>query len=69
MSNGTVKWFNSCKGFQFIQPDRGGEDEFVHISAVERACLGNLAEDRMISCDLQNDPRRRETLAQTLKAV
>ncbi len=52
MSNGTVKWFNSVKGFGFIQPDDGSKDAFVHISAVERAGLGDLAEGQKVSYDL-----------------
>jgi CspA family cold shock protein len=53
MSNkGTVKWFNGQKGFGFIQPDNGGNDVFVHISAVERAGLSNLNEGQKLSYDL-----------------
>ncbi|MEM7226446.1 MAG: cold-shock protein [Pseudomonadota bacterium] len=69
MSIGTVKWFNSTKGFGFIQPESGGGDVFVHISAVERAGLGNLAEGQKISYELQTDPRRGKTSAENLKAV
>jgi CspA family cold shock protein len=53
MSVGTVKWFNSAKGFGFIQPDDGSKDVFVHISAVERSGLGNLGEGRRIEFDLE----------------
>lgn len=53
MSTGTVKWFNAQKGFGFIQPDNGGKDAFVHISAVERAGLSGLQEGQQISYDLQ----------------
>lgn len=52
MPTGTVKWFNKIKGFGFIQPDDGSKDVFVHISAVERAGLGNLAEGQKVSFDL-----------------
>jgi CspA family cold shock protein len=69
MSIGTVKWFNSTKGFGFIQPDNGGADVFVHISAVERAGLGTLAEGQKISFDEQRDPKRGKTSAENLKAV
>ena len=53
MSTGTVKWFNPTKGFGFIQPDDGSKDVFVHISAVERAGLGNLNEGQKVSFDLE----------------
>jgi len=53
MSSGTVKWFNPSKGFGFIQPEDGSKDVFVHISAVERSGLGNLAEGQKISFDLE----------------
>ena len=49
MATGTVKWFNSTKGFGFIQPDNGGKDVFVHISAVERAGLSTLKEGAKVS--------------------
>lgn len=52
MQTGTVKWFNPTKGFGFIQPDEGGADAFVHISAVERAGLGDLREGERISYNL-----------------
>jgi CspA family cold shock protein len=53
MSVGTVKWFNPTRGFGFIQPDDGTKDVFVHISAVERAGLGNLGEGQRIEFDLE----------------
>ncbi|MEK9722895.1 MAG: cold-shock protein [Rhodospirillaceae bacterium] len=53
MPNGTVKWFNATKGYGFIQPDDGGKDAFVHISAVERSGLSTLAEGAKVSYDLQ----------------
>lgn len=53
MSTGTVKWFNSTKGFGFIQPEDGSADVFVHISAVERSDLGNLIEGQKVSFDLE----------------
>jgi len=52
MATGTVKWFNATKGFGFIQPDNGGPDAFVHISAVERAGLDNLREGERIQYEL-----------------
>jgi len=55
MASGTVKWFNSTKGFGFIQPDNGGKDVFVHISAVERAGLSGLNEGQKISYDVVNE--------------
>lgn len=53
MANGTVKWFNPIKGFGFIQPDDGGKDAFVHISALERAGLGTLSEGQKVSYDIE----------------
>ncbi|MSO98793.1 MAG: cold-shock protein [Rhodospirillaceae bacterium] len=55
MASGTVKWFNSQKGFGFIQPSEGGKDVFVHISAVERAGLSGLNEGQKISYDVVNE--------------
>lgn len=54
MANGTVKWFNSTKGFGFIQPEGGGKDVFVHISAVERAGLTGLADNQKVTFDLES---------------
>lgn len=54
MANGTVKWFNSTKGFGFIQPESGGKDVFVHISAVERSGLTGLADNQKVSYELQS---------------
>ncbi|MFD2233175.1 cold-shock protein [Phaeospirillum tilakii] len=53
MSTGTVKWFNSTKGFGFIQPSDGSNDVFVHISAVERSGLGNLTEGQKVSYEVE----------------
>ena len=53
MPIGTVKWFNPVKGYGFIEPEDGSKDAFVHISAVERAGLSNLAEGQKVSFDLQ----------------
>jgi cold shock protein len=55
MATGTVKWFNSQKGYGFIQPDDGGKDVFVHITAVERAGMGGLAEGQKIKYDVAMD--------------
>jgi CspA family cold shock protein len=69
MSTGTVKWFNSAKGFGFIQPDDGGKDAFVHISAVERAGLAHLVEGQKIQFDLVSDQRSGKMSAANLKTV
>ena len=66
MTTGTVKWFNGTKGFGFIQPDDGGNDVFVHISAVERAGLDGLGEGQKVSFDLKTDKMRGKTSAENL---
>jgi cold shock protein len=67
MVTGTVKWFNSSKGFGFIQPDDGSKDVFVHISAVERAGWPNLVEGQKVSFDLEQDRRTGKTSAGNLR--
>jgi cold shock protein len=69
MPIGKVKWFNNQKGFGFIEPEGGGNDVFVHISAVERAGLSNLAEGQRIFYDEQRDPKRGKTSAENIKPV
>ncbi|SMX43985.1 cold-shock protein [Maliponia aquimaris] len=61
MANGTVKWFNSSKGFGFIQPESGGKDVFVHISSVERAGLTSLADDQKVTFDVESGRDGRES--------
>jgi len=68
MATGTVKWFNATKGFGFIKPEDGGNDVFVHISAVEAAGLKDLQEDQPISYELVEDKRGR-SLASDLKLL
>ena len=69
MSIGTVKWFNSQKGFGFIQPDSGDKDVFVHISAVERSGMGNLTEGQKVSFDIERDQRSGKSSACNLRAA
>jgi cold shock protein len=69
MPSGTVKWFNPTKGFGFIQPDSGGADIFVHISAVERAGLSTLHEGQKVSFDEERDPKKGKTSAVNIKAL
>jgi CspA family cold shock protein len=69
MSVGTVKWFNSTKGFGFIQPDDGGSDVFVHISAVERAGLNGLHEGQKVSFELERDRKSGKMSAAQLQSV
>ena len=69
MSTGTVKWFNGQKGYGFIQPDDGGSDVFVHISAVERAGLRGLQEGQKLSYELERDKRSGKTSAGNLQAM
>lgn len=67
MATGTVKWFNSTKGYGFITPDAGGKDVFVHISAVERSGMRELSDGQKVSYDLEADKRSGKESAVNLK--
>jgi CspA family cold shock protein len=69
MAVGTVKWFNSTKGFGFIQPEDGGKDVFVHISAVERSGLGGLGEGQKIAYELERNRRTGREAAVNLRGA
>ena len=69
MTTGTVKWFNSQKGFGFIQPQDGSKDVFVHISAVERAGMNTLNEGQKVSFDVVADRRTGKVAAENLRAA
>ena len=69
MSAGTVKWFNSTKGFGFIAPSDGGQDVFVHISAVERAGLRELNEGQKVSYEIVADKRTGKSSAGNLSVA
>jgi len=69
MSKGTVKWFNGQKGFGFIQPEDGGKDVFVHISAVERAGMQSLNEGQTILFDVVADRRTGKSAAENLRSA
>mgnify|MGYP001601892154 CR=1 FL=1 len=69
MSTGTVKWFNGQKGFGFIQPDDGGKDVFVHVSAVERAGIQSLVEGQKISYEIVADRKTGKSSADNLRAA
>ena len=69
MTQGTVKWFNSQKGFGFIEPDDGTRDVFVHISAVERAGLQGLQEGQKVTFELVADRRTGKSSAENLQAL
>lgn len=69
MQIGVVKWFNATKGFGFIQPEAGGADVFVHISAVERAGMASLTEGQKIGFELESDRRSGKMSAGQLQAV
>jgi cold shock protein len=69
MATGTVKWLNETKGYGFIQPDQGGKDGFVHISAVERSGLRSLADGQKVSYDVEADRRTGKESATNLKSA
>jgi CspA family cold shock protein len=69
MNTGIVKWFNNQKGFGFIQPESGGKDVFVHISAVERAGMSTLNEGQKVSFDVVADRRSGKSAADNLRAA
>ena len=67
MATGTVKWFNTTKGYGFIKPDAGGADVFVHVTAVQKSGLQGLADGQKITYELSTDPRSGKTAADQLK--
>jgi CspA family cold shock protein len=69
MTQGTVKWFNSQKGYGFIQPDDGSQDVFVHISAVERAGMSSLNEGQKVSFEVVANRKTGKSSAENLRAV
>tara|TARA_Y100000815_G_scaffold255696_1_gene262789 strand:+ start:500 stop:709 length:210 start_codon:yes stop_codon:yes gene_type:complete len=69
MMTGTVKWFNGTKGYGFIEPEDGGKDVFVHISAVERSGLKGLNEGQKIGFEIEVDKRRGKSSAVDLKEL
>ncbi len=69
MTTGTVKFFNSTKGFGFIAPDQGGQDVFVHVSAVERAGMRSLVEGQKVSFEITQDRRTGKSAADQLQAA
>lgn len=69
MNTGTVKWFNSTKGFGFLQPDDGSTDVFVHASAVERAGMSALTEGQKVTYDIVRDRKTGKNSADNLRAA
>ena len=69
MPTGTVKWYNDQKGYGFIQPDNGGKDVFVHVTALERAGMRGLAEGQKVSYDVEADRRTGKESATNLKTT
>lgn len=69
MASGTVKWFNGQKGYGFIQPDEGGADVFVHITAVQRSGLNGLDEGQKVSYEIVQDKRTGKSTADNLAAL
>ena len=68
MANGTVKWFNTTKGFGFIAPEEGGKDVFVHISSLERSGLTSLADDQKVTYDIESGRDGRESAVNLARA-
>ena len=69
MATGIVKWFNHTKGYGFIEPEGGGRDVFVHISAVERSGLGGLSEGQKVSFEVRRDQKSGKDSAEDLKSA
>ena len=69
MPTGTIKWYNDQKGYGFIQPESGGKDVFVHVSAVERSGLNGLAEGQKVSYEVQTDRRSGKDAAESIKVL
>ncbi|NJR13886.1 MAG: cold-shock protein [Phyllobacteriaceae bacterium] len=69
MATGTVKWFNTTKGFGFIQPDQGGADVFVHISAVQKSGMNGLDDGQKVSYEITQDKRSGKSSADQLRAL
>jgi CspA family cold shock protein len=69
VSNGTVKWFNAQKGYGFIQPEGGGKDVFVHVSAIERAGLRELREGQRVAFEVVTDRKTGKAAAENLKTL
>ena len=69
MASGTVKWFNTTKGYGFIQPDDGGRDVFVHASAVERSGLGSIHEGQKLEYEIERDKRSGKESAGQLRSA
>ena len=69
MATGVVKWFNGTKGFGFIQPDQGGTDVFVHVSAVERSGMNNIVEGQKLSYEVVRDTKSGKMAAENLQAA
>ncbi|PHP65125.1 cold-shock protein [Zhengella mangrovi] len=69
MATGTVKWFNTTKGYGFIEPDAAGSDVFVHISAVERSGMGTLTEGQKVNYEVVQDRRSGKSSADNLSAA
>lgn len=69
MATGTVKWFNTEKGYGFVEPDEGGKDVFIHISAVQRSGMDSLAEGQKISYELATDRRTGKQAADNIQSM